>query len=390
MKRLEPPLVAALVRARRPDIDALRVLAIGVVFVVHCAMVFSPLQYWRVQNAERAAWLGQLTLLAWPWVMPLFMLLGGAGAWFSLSKRSNGSYLKERTVRLALPVVVGTFLLMPPQIWIERLQQGRFSGSLWAFLPRFVDGFYPDGNLSAGHLWFIAYLYVYAVVTLPLLRWLRSDTGQRWIDQAVGAVRTPLRLVLLPAIPIAVTQVAFRDRFPDTLALVNDWSNHGVLVLAYLYGFVLMARPALEARIHDEWRSALPFAVVGTLWITWAVWTSTEPGFLPRGYTRSYVSFWTAFSVAGWAWIVVLLGGAHKVMKRRGTALTWAAEGVFLFYVLHQTVIVLVAYPVVGWDLALTVKFATIVGLSLGVTLVLVEGARLWPPTRILFGLRRG
>ena len=66
-----PPLSAVL-RTRRADIDALRVFAIVVVFLVHCAQVFSPWQSWHVQSTQRSAWIAELTLLAWPWVMPVF------------------------------------------------------------------------------------------------------------------------------------------------------------------------------------------------------------------------------------------------------------------------------------------------------------------------------
>lgn len=211
------------------------------------------------------------------------MLPAGAGARFSLGRRSDREYLVERSVRLALPVLVGTFLLMPPQIWAERVHQGRYSGSLWSFLPRFVDGFYPEGNLSAGHLWFLAYLYVYAVVTLPLLRRLRGPAGTHGIRRLTGRLSTRWRLVLLAAIPIAVTQIALREPFPETLALVDDWANHGLMLLAYLYGFLLMGDPGLEERIQRDWPAALFLAVVGSVWISWSVWTSTEPDFLGRG-----------------------------------------------------------------------------------------------------------
>jgi len=372
---------------RRSDVDALRVLAIGVVFLVHCAQVFSPWQTWHVQNAERSPWVAQLTLLAWPWVMPIFMLLAGAAVWFSLEKRTERAFLRERTMRLAIPTVVGTFLLIPPQIWIERLARGRFSGSFFSFLPHFVDGFYPEGNLSAGHLWFLAYLYFYAVLTLPLLRWLRAAEGRAWLDRLAAAVDTGWRVIVLPALPIAVTQVALREPFPETLALVNDWANHALLVLAYLYGFILMARPALERRLHESWVAALPVAILGSLWISWEVWTSTEPDFLPQGYTREYVLFWTAHSAAGWAWIVVLLGVAHRLVGNPGTVLKWAGGRVFLFYLLHQTVIVLVAYPVVRGDGNVALKFGATVLASLAVTLALVELLGRWGPIRALFGL---
>jgi hypothetical protein len=368
-------------------VDALRVLAIVVVFLVHCAQVFSPWQHWHVQNARRSPWLGELTLLAWPWVMPIFMLLAGASAWFSLRRRTGRDFLRDRTIRLALPTVVGTFLLIPPQIWIERLADGRFSGSFLSFLPHFVDGFYPEGNLSAGHLWFLAYLYLYAVLALPLLRWLRGPGGQAWLDRLAAVVDSDWGILVLPAALITVTQVALRGRFPETLALIDDWANHALLFLAFLFGFVLMAREDLERRLQRNWAAALPVALLGSLWISRAVWTSVEPGFLPRAYSLEYVLFWTAYSAAGWSWIVVLLGTAHRLVQGPSSLLTWASRRVFLFYAIHQTVIVLVAYPVVRGNGGVLLKFGQIVLLAFATTLVFVQLFGMWAPIRALFGL---
>ena len=119
--------------ARCPEIELLRLIAMLAVFTVHAAEPFNPWDAWHVQSAERSKWLGELVLLLAPWVMPLFILLAGAGAWHSLTKRSTRQYLHERVARLIIPLAAGILLLVPPQVYFDRRQRGMFDGSFLEF-----------------------------------------------------------------------------------------------------------------------------------------------------------------------------------------------------------------------------------------------------------------
>jgi glucan biosynthesis protein C len=59
------------------------------------------------------------------------------------------------------------------------------------------------------------------------------------------------------------------------------------------------------------------------------------------------------------------------------------------FYVLHETVIVVVAYAVLSWPIGGGLQYCLIASVSLVATLVLYDlGVRRHPVTRFLFGLK--
>jgi peptidoglycan/LPS O-acetylase OafA/YrhL len=59
------------------------------------------------------------------------------------------------------------------------------------------------------------------------------------------------------------------------------------------------------------------------------------------------------------------------------------------FYLLHQPVIIVIAYFVVQWDVGITLKLLAILGGSLLVTLGLIELLiRPFKVTRMLFGMK--
>jgi hypothetical protein len=370
--------------ARRAELDGLRALAMLGVLLVHSAQVFSPWQHWHIQNADRSAALASLTVAAWPWIMPLFMFLAGIGTWYSLHHRPVREYVRGRATRLLVPFLLGVPLLVPPQIYLERLHQGEFNGSYPDFLPHFFNGVYPKGNLAAGHFWFLAYLLTYAVILLPLFVYLRTVSGSRLLDRLVGMLSRPLALLLLPALLLAASQVALRGRFPESLAYYNDWAHHAELMLSYAFGFVFAAQPALGKRVDRTWLATVPAAMIsiGVLIRT----LLRSDGQLPLPYGASYVLFWSCFGLATWSSVLVLVGSARRYLQSQHRALAYASGIVLPFYVLHQTVLVALAYLLVPLHAVVAIKFVLLAGSGIAVTVGLVEVGRGWKGTRYLLG----
>ena len=160
------------------------------IFAFHSAAPFHPWFDWHIKNGQKSEFLGWLNTAFYSWPMPLFMLLAGAGTWFALGRRSNRQFVGERVLRLFLPLVIGMIILIPPQIYLERVQRFQFTGSFLEFLPHaFEGGVYPEGSISTHQLWFLMYLFPYAMATLPLFRFVRGDTGRRWTARLAGFTR---------------------------------------------------------------------------------------------------------------------------------------------------------------------------------------------------------
>ena len=372
---------------RRPEIDVLRVVAMLLVFTVHTAEPFNPWDPWHVQSPERSKWLGELVLFLAPWVMPLFMMLAGASAWHSLGKRTTAEYLNERVTRLIVPLVAGTLLLVPPQIYIDRRQRGLFSGSFLEFYPHFFEGIYPKGNFAWLHLWFLPVLALLSLLTLPLFRWLRGDGGRRAMAWVGRICRRPGALLLL-LVPMIVLRVVCWAIFPHARPVITDWSNRMVLLPMFIYGYVLAGDPGFVRAVDRQWKLMLAIGLVfsGAIF-AWA-WPGDLTQRFPVPFSADYVWFWSTYSIGGLVWPIAMLGAARAV--HAGASRMWdrARELVNPFYLLHQTVIVLLAFAlldyragaIAGFFLVLIGAFVTTVAISL-----LVERTHV---TRVLFGIR--
>jgi peptidoglycan/LPS O-acetylase OafA/YrhL len=233
-------------KERRYDIDWLRVIAMLAVFVFHC-MRFFDTEGWLLKNSEQSFTVDVLRgVYIWPWVMQLFFLLSGVGSWYALRSRSNGQYLLERVKRLLVPLyTVGLFLLNPPQFYIDKFSNAGFRGTFWESLPIYFAQWKfhlesPHGLLPvppAWHLWFLQYLFLISLFTLPLLLYLKSKPGQRWIEIIAGWSDRPGGIFLF-LIPLALILVFFPHAGVGT---TYTWADFWWYATFFVIGYIMAA-----------------------------------------------------------------------------------------------------------------------------------------------------
>src|ERR1044072_4714008 len=114
--------------ANRYDfLDWLRVIAIFVLLFFHTGMLFVGWG-WHIENAETLTALRLPMDISHRLRMPLLFVIAGAGMWFALGSRNGGGLLRERSMRLLIPIIAGMLLVVPPQIYFERLFRGQWDG----------------------------------------------------------------------------------------------------------------------------------------------------------------------------------------------------------------------------------------------------------------------
>ena len=233
--------------AHHPDLDWLRVLAIVVLHLFHTGMMFNTWD-WHVKSPVALPVLEPTMEVLHLVRMPLLMLISGAGTAFALRRRTLGAFAKDRTKRLLLPLVFGMFVVVPPQIYVERLFRGQFQGSYAAFYPTVLDFVpYPAGSLSWHHLWFVAYLFIYCLLALPVFAALRTARGERFVARADAWLSRGWNVAWL-VVPLLLNRILLRD-FPETHALRDDPRTFLHYGLLFSYGHLLARCPGVWTRL---------------------------------------------------------------------------------------------------------------------------------------------
>ena len=368
---------------RRYDLDWLRVIAFGLLILFHTGMMFVSWN-WHVKNPETSEGLEWVMRFLHEWRMPLLFFISGAAVWFAMEKYPLFSYLRERVLRLFVPLAFGMLVVIPPQVYFERKFQQWGYSSFWEFYPTiFTSGSYPQGNMSWHHLWYLPYILAYSLALLPILLWLRTTPGRRTMAKVRKGLCSPGALLLLCA-PSALSDLCLRPYWPfDANNLVADWGNFTSKALIFLTGFVLCSGEEVWDRI-EQYRLralALGLATAATLYFCW--YSSVEI----QGLYRS--AFRLLRNLNLWCWLLAVLGFGRRYLRFNHPFLKYATEAVYPWYILHQTVIVAIGYYAAGWNLGLWWKYIVVLAAMVIVTGLLHEFViRRTPLLRPLFGLK--
>jgi peptidoglycan/LPS O-acetylase OafA/YrhL len=356
---------------RRHDLDWLRVLAVLLLIPFHSARVFDTWDPFYVKNAETSGGLTWSVIgFLSPWHMPLLFVLAGAATWYALGHRTGAQYRGERFKRLLIPFLFGILVIVPPQAFLAARAHGHgtsfgsWLASYWSFKGD-LTGY--TGNWTPAHLWFIGFLFIFSLAGLPLfLRWRRRPVHARWIVFAM-----PLLLLVANGLPA-----------PD-----DGPQNPFYSFALFVGGFLLVADERTERLIQRAWKPLLATAAL-TMAAVMLVWRSGVEDTWSDGSIQQ-VAFGFFEGVNTWVWVLALLGMGKALLDRPNRALRYANEGAYPFYLLHQSVIVAIAYAVVGWNVGLWPKYAAVLVGSFAVTLALYElVVRRTNATRFLFGLK--
>jgi peptidoglycan/LPS O-acetylase OafA/YrhL len=353
-------------------LDWLRVIAIFVLLFFHTGMLFVGWG-WHITNAETIPGLELPMDIAHRLRMPLLFLIAGAGLWFALRRRSGAGLLRERTLRLFIPAAVGMLLVVPPQIYFERLVDGDWHGGYLAFMTQRVFRFepYPDGDFSWHHLWFIVYLYAYVLILLPLLLWWRR----------AKTALTPGRWIHGLALPLGINEALLRPFFPETHNLTSDWYIFNHYLLLTFYGVLFASMDGTWDWLRDRRRASLGAAVI----LTAVGLPLFEYGVVARdtAFDSIYANIFT------WAWLMTFLGFGRQFLSFGNKLLAWARDASYPVYILHQTVIIAIAYFVIRQPWSPWAKYWVVLVATLAISVALYEFLlRRFAITRLIFGIK--
>lgn len=330
---------------RRHDIDAIRVLAFSLLIPYHIGMLYVSEWGWHLKSSYQSDFLQNLMLFTNRWRMALLFLVSGMAIAMFRPEREPGRFAWTRTWRLLVPLAFGMLFWVAIQAYCQGVANGKVEPGFFAFLWRYwhfqpwpQDAF--DGweyGITWNHLWYLAYLWVYTLLLVLALPVLRSRVGLR-VRDAFDALRG-WRLLVVPALPLLLYIHVLLPRFEATNDLIHDWFQHAQFLTVFLYGYWIARDDGLWAELSRlRWVATVLALALFAVYLPIVRWSGDDPSPTLLLVARTARGFYV------WLAMAAILGWGHACLNRPFRWLPYATENIFPWYVLHQTVIIVIAY----------------------------------------------
>jgi len=358
--------MGTLQKTRRYDLDWLRVLVFTILILFHVGMFFVPWG-WHLKNNVIVEWIEWPMTFVSQWRLPILFVISGMGTRYALSHRSAGVFAKERITRLGTPLLVGMLLVIPPQVYFERLGNGLFGGSYWEYLTTVAfNGIYPEGNISWHHLWFLPYLLVISLILIPVMIHIRDHEESRFMKWLTN-ILTKFGGLYIFTLPLYLAEVFIEPFFDVTHALIDDWFALTNYLIFFLSGFLMIScKSVLWSSMERHRNSALILGIIAfTLQVF--IWQFLEDSLFVH-ITEALLKV-----INIWSWIIVLFGYAALYLNKSSKLLSYCNRAVYPFYILHQSVQVAICYYIMNSNMSVISKFIILVIGTFGITWLIYE-----------------
>jgi len=336
---------------RRHDVDWLRLIAFFVLIFYHVGMFYVDDWNWHVKSQYQSSILRYPMILVNQWRMPLIFFISGFALSNVESKIPSLVLLKVRFIRLFVPLLIGMYVIVAPQVYYEAVQSSQLSMSYWSFYLEYINPeasilanmhHSPLGLLTWGHLWYLAYLWFYTLIYL-LIKPIMVGVGGK-----IEMLRPSILWVFLgPVILMTIFGLALKPIFPKTHALTDDWYNHSIYFSVFCFGYFAAKSERLWQYIgflRRRWLFGAIISYFGVILISQTTWFT-----LSSDVSKILFQFWVYTNV--WCWLLAVVGFASVHLNKPCAALNYMNQAILPWYIIHQTIIIVIAAKLAAYHL---------------------------------------
>lgn len=327
---------------RRYDIDWLRVIAIALLIVYHIAIGFQP---WGalmgfIKNDDSLEWIWYPMAMLNMWRIPILFFVSGMGVYFSMRKRSFMALLLERSQRIVIPLIFGAITIVPLHIF------------LWQKYY-FQDLNYQPGQ---GHLWFLLNIFVYTLISVPVILLIRKYVSESKRKQLVSRISNPLVFVVAAGLIVAESELLK----PQMYNLFAQ-TPHGYLLgfIAFVSGFIMVSLGKNYWDSFKGWKW-LYVGVASLLYAARIVFFEMNSPYYLMGLETA-------------AWIFTVFGFCYQYLNQPSALLDYLRKAAYPVYILHMVVQYGLSYFIFPTSLPVQIKLVLMIVFTIGVSVGLYE-----------------
>jgi peptidoglycan/LPS O-acetylase OafA/YrhL len=336
--------------------DYLRAFLIILVITLHLAFTYGPsINLWYYHDTTNALTTGLvsgLLVIGQAFVLGLFFLISAYFTPGAYDRKGAGPFLRDRLLRLGLPLLIYDFLINPFVVYIAT----GFPGSYWQFYTSYLLSLRGIGQ---GPVWFIEallfFVLFYTLWRLCSTWWLRTHprkaTPTRLITSARRHLYPTTGAMLLYIVGLALLTFVVRIWFPfgwwfpPLNLMVAEFPQY---ISMFILGLIAYRRGWLTS-IPDEvgkrwfWVAIMDILFFVLLYVLNTIGGGSIDYFLGGLHWQALAyAFWEAIMCV--AMCTCLLVFFRKHVNRPGRVWDFLSANAYAAFLFHPVILVAVAY----------------------------------------------
>lgn len=348
---------------RKYYLDNVRWMIIVLVVIHHVVCIFNSTGIVMNFNARGIPAIDAFAYFVYPWFMPCMFLIAGISARYSLIRRSDKQFLKERVNKLLIPFIVG-MLIIAPLVGIFT-----FSVNGWKAimaLPIVIKGLILMVS-GMGPLWFLIQMFI---VSMAFMAIKSLDKNGKLLELGSKANLWILLLLYVPCLGCA-----------QVLNFMYTFRN-GLFLILFLLGYYVFSHD----KVQDELAKYNIFLLIAAV-ILFVIEIHKFWGrkFSDLNVINNYIVF-----LYGWIMMLAVIGSFKTYFNFSNRFTKYMSSRSFMMYMFHYLPMNIIAYCVVKYlKLPIIFNYILVLVLSFGITVAICEVAYSIPQIRFLFGIRK-
>jgi hypothetical protein len=327
-------------------------------------------------------------ILSSKWRLDILFIVSGVAISYMITKMTLKSFAWQRAVKLYLPLLFAIAVIVAPQSYYEAIHKGVFEGSFWQFWTSQYFTFSWDERMNApfptyNHMWYVLYLFHYTIVLLPLFYFINSEKGKLMLAKTESWLTKGSRIIWIPLAIYLAIFLAIDDHDVNH-TFYNDWYGHAIFIFAVIMGCTFARMPKVWQSFEKNRYLALTLGLISYSVLLAIFLAPDEMLPLDRTVAWDYTSL-----LVKWSWIALFIGFARKYLNYTNSTLKYCNAIVYPFFILHQTVIIVLGFYVIDWGLSGTLEFLLISAGTFAICSLLYELLiKRVNILRVLFGMK--
>lgn len=361
--------------ARLLFVDNIRVLLTILVLLHHLMITYAGTGSWYYTEGRQDdvvdAVGGWFCSVNQAYFMGLFLLISAYFVPGSFDRKGAGRFLKDRLIRLGIPLAVFSWVINPPLVYAVFFQDIRIP--FWDYFPS--DYFQNNPLIGAGPLWFVEVLLIFSLV-YALWRFLIPSRPAEPVGEArfPGSGAIALFALVLGVAGFLVRLVFVIDVY--TFKPLNlQLPFFAQYIALFIVGLIAYRRNWLMSLPDNTGRLSLGIAAI--LILLW------PPMMIVNGAINDDLSWkggwnWQALAYALWesflcvSMCIGLIYAFRRYLSSRGKVAGFLVPNAYTAYIIHAPVIIAAAiavrdvalYPLLKFGLVALVAVPVCFGLS--------------------------